>query len=65
DFDEKTKRIRLKTVHPGITVETVLENTGFNLIVPEHVPETEPPTYEELEILRSVDPTGIYIPRST
>ncbi|RLG93491.1 hypothetical protein DRO34_00030 [Candidatus Bathyarchaeota archaeon] len=65
DFDEKTKRIRLKTVHPGISVETVLENTGFNLIVPEHVPETEPPTYEELEILRSVDPTGIYIPRST
>jgi len=64
DFDEETKRIRLKTVHPGISVETVLENTGFDLIVPEHVPETEPPTYEELEILRSVDPQGIYIPRS-
>jgi len=62
-FDEETKRIRLARVHPGVTVETVLENTGFDLIIPEKVLETEPPTYEELEILRSVDPMGIYIPR--
>jgi glutaconate CoA-transferase subunit B len=63
NFDEETKRIRLATVHPEVTVETVLENTGFDLIIPEQAPETEPPTYEELEILRSVDPMGIYIPR--
>ena len=61
DFDEKTKRLRLKTVHPGVTVEQVLENTGLDLIVPEHVPETELPTYEELEILRAIDPKGIYL----
>lgn len=63
NFDEETKRIRLATIHPEVTVETVLENTGFDLIIPEQAPETEPPTYEELEILRSVDPMGIYIPR--
>ena len=39
----------------------MLENVSFDLIVPEHVPETEPPTYEELEILRSIDPMGLYL----
>lgn len=64
DFDPETKRIRLATVHPGVTVQQVLENTGFDLIVPEKVPATEPPTYEELELLRAIDPKGIYIPRA-
>jgi len=63
DFHEETKRIRLKTVHPGVTVEQVLENVDFDLIVPEHVPETTPPTYRELEILRSIDPEGLYLRR--
>ena len=60
-FDEKTKRIKLLTVHPGVTVEQVVENVGFDLIVPEHVPETEPPTYEELRILREIDPQRLYL----
>jgi glutaconate CoA-transferase subunit B len=59
DFDEKTKRMRLKSVHPGVTVDRVVENTGFELIIPEKVPTTEPPTSEELHILRTkVDPDG-------
>jgi glutaconate CoA-transferase subunit B len=64
DFDQKTKRMRLATVHPGVSVQQVLENTSFDLIVPEKVPTTEPPTHEELVLLREIDPHGIYIPRS-
>jgi acyl CoA:acetate/3-ketoacid CoA transferase beta subunit len=64
DFDPRTKRLRLATVHPGVTVEQVLENTGFDLIVPKDVPTTDLPTCEELELLRAIDPTGIYIPRT-
>jgi glutaconate CoA-transferase subunit B len=64
DFDPNTKRIRLATVHPGVTVQQVLENSGFDLIVSKKVPETEPPTREELVLLRAIDPTGIYIPRT-
>ena len=64
DFDPKTKRIRLATIHPGVTSQQVVENSGFDLIVPETVPETELPTLEELKLLREIDPTGIYIPRS-
>jgi len=63
DFDPETKHIRLATIHPGVTVEQVLENSGFDLIVPKDVPTTELPTCEELALLRTVDPDGIYIPR--
>lgn len=64
DFDPKTKRIRLATVHPGVSVRQVVDNSGFDLIIPQNVPTTELPTYEELELLRAIDPKGIYIPRS-
>ena len=64
DFDPKTKRIRLATVHPEVSVQQVVDNSGFDLIIPQNVPTTELPTYEELELLRAIDPKGIYIPRS-
>ncbi|PIU58991.1 hypothetical protein COS86_06620 [Candidatus Bathyarchaeota archaeon CG07_land_8_20_14_0_80_47_9] len=64
DFDPDTKRIRLATVHPGVSVQQVLENTGFDLIVPKNVQTTELPTPEELTLLRAIDPGGIYIPRA-
>jgi len=64
DFDPETKRIRLATVHPGVSVQQVLEGSGFDLIVPQNVPTTEPPTYEELKLLREIDPHGIYIPKA-
>ena len=64
DFDPDTKHIRLATVHPGVTVDQVKENSGFDLTIPKKVPQTDLPTYKELEILRTIDPNGIYIPRS-
>jgi len=52
--------MRLLSVHPGHSVEEVLENTGFEVIVPDTVPETEPPRPEELELLRdSIDTRGL------
>jgi glutaconate CoA-transferase subunit B len=44
--------MRLKSVHPGVSVDEVVDRTGFQLIVPSKVPETELPTRRELEILR-------------
>ncbi len=64
DFDPESKRMRLATVHPGVSAQQVVDNTSFELIVPKHVPATESPTCEELELLRKIDPTGIYVPRS-
>ncbi|TDA63675.1 MAG: CoA synthetase [Clostridia bacterium] len=62
DIDPATERLRLKSVHPGVSTDEVLDNTGFDLIVPDHVPQTQPPTEQELNILRTeVDPKGILI----
>jgi|Deesub1362A_J573_1020465.scaffolds.fasta_scaffold00050_28 glutaconate CoA-transferase subunit B len=59
-FDEKSKIMKLETVHPDVTVEDILENTMFTPVVPDEVGVTSHPTEEELEILRNeVDPTGI------
>jgi glutaconate CoA-transferase subunit B len=63
-FDEKTKQMKLISVHPNHTVEEVKEKTGFNLIIPDNVATTEPPTVEEIKILREkVDPTGFFLVR--
>ena len=60
DFDEKTKRMRLASIHPGVDIDNVKESTGFDLITPENVQETNPPTVKEINILREkVDPLKI------
>lgn len=59
DFDTDDRRMRLRSVHPGVTVEDVTRATGFSLVVPAHVPETRAPTREELDLLRNrIDPNG-------
>lgn len=60
DFEEETKRMRLKHLAPHSTVDEVVRNTGFELIIPETIEPIEPPTPEELEILRTrIDIEGI------
>jgi glutaconate CoA-transferase subunit B len=57
-----TYRMRLKSTHPGVTSEEVITNTGFELILPENVEVNEPPSAEELRILRDeIDPERLYI----
>src|SRR3972149_5778291 len=51
DFETPDHRMRLQSVHPGITVQQVVESTGFELVIPARVPETEPPTEEEVRLL--------------
>ncbi|GGO86749.1 CoA-transferase subunit beta [Wenjunlia tyrosinilytica] len=52
-------RMRLASVHPGVTVDQVVEATGFELTVPGDVPTTPAPDPEALRILRDVlDPAG-------
>ena len=52
DFSEDEKRLRLRSLHPGVSVEEVQRQTGFPLIVPPVVPTTERPSAEELKVLR-------------
>ena len=58
--------IYLETHHPGVTVEQVKENCGFNLNVSKVKGETPHPTYRELFVLREfVDPELIFLPAKT
>lgn len=61
-FDKSTKEMTLLSVHPGVKIEEVVENTSFKLIIPDRVHVTDPPRKEELELLRKeIDPEGIVI----
>lgn len=60
-FDESTKRLKLLAVHPGVTVGQIQENSEFEILIPESVETTQPPTEEQLRILREIDPMGIAI----
>jgi len=52
----------LTALHPGATVEQAIKNTGWALKVAGDLGTTEPPTGEELRLLREeMDPKGIYL----
>ena len=62
EIDRSTGTLRVTKLMPGITVGQVYENTGFKPAVSEHVGAVEPPTEEEIRILREeVDPKRIYL----
>jgi glutaconate CoA-transferase subunit B len=61
-FDPLTKQMTLVSVHPGNTLEDVLGTMGFRPLLPEHVPYTEPPSLEQLRVIREViDPQRVYM----
>ncbi len=62
DFHPKSKKARIKSIHPGITKKDVLKNMSWRPIVPTRIPKTKAPTTKELKILRTkVDPKGLYL----
>jgi acyl CoA:acetate/3-ketoacid CoA transferase beta subunit len=54
DFETADHRMRLRSVHPGVTADEVVAATGFELVVPDDVPATPAPTGEQLRLLREV-----------
>jgi acyl CoA:acetate/3-ketoacid CoA transferase beta subunit len=60
DFDSPEHAMRLASVHAGVSVDEVVANTAFELVIPDAVPETRAPTDAELQIIREVlDPGGV------
>ena len=53
DFEPVSKRMRVISLHPGITREKIQEATGFPLLFAPEVAVTPPPSPEELNILRT------------
>lgn len=54
DFETDDHRMRLRSLHPGVTVEDVMGATGFELVVPDEVPHSRLPAEEELRLIREV-----------
>ncbi len=60
DWDEATKRMRVVSLHPGVTSEQVRSNTGFEILGLDGRPPTTPlPTAEQLDVIARIDPLGI------
>ncbi|MGW2648723.1 CoA-transferase subunit beta [Streptomyces sp. NPDC001393] len=60
DFETPDRTMRLRSLHPGVTVEQVVDATGFPLTIPDEVPYTRDPTAAELRLIREViDPKGL------
>lgn len=59
-FDFANGCMRLTTYHPGVSIENIQAHTGFNLEISPEVTQTDAPTDDELELLRSeIDPLNI------
>lgn len=64
-FDDATKVMQVESLSPGVTLDQVIENTGFDLKVPDEIGTTESPSLEYLTVLREqVDPMGLLIGRN-
>ena len=54
--------LHLVSLHPGVSLEEVIENTGFELVLPtEPIPSTTLPSAEELRYLRELDPDALLV----
>jgi len=51
--------MRLRSVHPGVTVEQVVEATGCEVVVPDDVPTSPEPSAEQIAEIDRLDPKGL------
>jgi glutaconate CoA-transferase subunit A len=60
EIDHESRRMKLTDIHPGIEMETIKENTSFEILTPEKTQQTLPPTELELKLIREkIDPLNI------
>ena len=65
DFCKDTNRMRILQIFPGETVESVQAATGFELLVAPHVSTFDPPTKEEVRMIREdIDPQQAFVKRA-
>ncbi|MEZ5169916.1 MAG: CoA-transferase [Acidimicrobiia bacterium] len=60
DFETPDHALRLRSLHPGVTADEVVEATGCDLVVPDDIPVTPVPSGDDLTLIRdTLDPTGL------
>jgi len=61
-FDDATKRLKLISLHPGVTIDEVKENSQFEIILPDRIEISPEPSDRDLSILRrEIDPAAIVL----
>lgn len=59
DFETPNGSMRLRSLHPGVSLAEVLGATGFPLVVPSEVPTTRLPSPDELTLINRLDPENV------
>jgi len=59
DFLGPRHQVRVRSLHPGVSLDEVRDNTGFELHVPEQVPLTTAPTPAQLQLIQRLDPHAL------
>ena len=62
DFEEETKILRLLSLHPGVRIAEVRENSEFDIIIADNIETSPEPAVKHLQILREeIDPAGVVL----
>jgi glutaconate CoA-transferase subunit B len=59
-FAEDSREMVVEALHPGVSIDQVRDNTGFDIEAAD-LETTEPPSARELAVLRELDPDRLYI----
>jgi acyl CoA:acetate/3-ketoacid CoA transferase beta subunit len=59
DFHAEHHRMQLLSLHPGVSVDEVKKNTGFELVIADNLATSRAPSTAELAELRRLDPQGL------
>jgi glutaconate CoA-transferase, subunit B len=60
-FDDISREMKVLALNPGVTKENLQDNTGFDVLFDANVSVTEPPSNQELNTLRVLDPDRLFI----
>ncbi|MDQ0475327.1 CoA-transferase subunit beta [Labrys wisconsinensis] len=62
DFETPDRRMRLRSLHPGVEVAEVLDSMSLTPVIPDHVPRTAAPDAHQLALIReTIDPNRILL----
>jgi glutaconate CoA-transferase subunit B len=59
DFGGNNHQMRLLSLHPGVSVDQVKENTAFEIEIPNNVPTTPEPTEAQMMLIKEIDPHNL------
>jgi len=60
-FDKNSKKMKLISIHPGVNIDQIKDNSSFEIIIPKDIIVTKPPSKRELKILKDIDPLKMVI----